>query len=1262
MKCMHRSHLLLVFALTVFSQIQASASETGQPFITHYYPEKTHGDYQTWTAAQDARGVMYFGNGIGLLEYDGTDWRLIEISKNNMVRSMAIDDSGRIYIGSIAEFGYMAPDSNGALKYISLSSGIPDEDKILERVWTTQATAEGIYFQARSRIFRFKKAGSDWKMDVWRPEKQFGFTFYMNGKFFVQQIGVGLMEMIQDKLTLIPGGEQFKNDRLQVMLPYAADEPGQPGQILIGTFNRGLFLYDGTKCVPFKTEVDEILKSSTIYGGVYLSDKTYGFATLDGGFVRMSRNGRFLQQITQESGLSSDALEFIYKDKRGDVWIGPEGSISHIEIPSPFSIFDDASGVQGFVSDITRHNGVIYVSTTNGLFYLDPKKSRFLPVTGIQGIPQSFNLLSVGNELLAAVNSGLYRVKGDHAFLLKKSVGITLVPLVLHQSRINSNRVFIGMVDGVSAFRLSGNNWIDEGRIAGIGNEYVVDIEEAIPGTIWLSTTNDKLYRFTYNEQNFKNPDISLFTPKQGLPTGGVGITHVDEQIYFVSSVGLYRFDQTRNMIEKDTLYSDVNVGPRPVYSMGVIKDPWNNLWINLGRETVCYRIQPDGTYLKDDTSFLRFSNLVISKIYFDDDGIAWFVTENSLIRYDPNLIVEKDDGYNTLVRKVSVGEDKLIYAGLGSENSKDLDYADNAIRFEYSATSYDLPSFTRFQSWLEGFDDHWSSWSQENIRSYTNLPPGKYVFRVRTENVYRQRGKEASYTFDILPPWYRTWWAYTMYILIFAGLVFTIDRVQRRRLIHKEREQSRLREAELRAQTAEARNQTLQLENERKKNVELLSEIGKEITASLSIKHIIDIVYENINDVMDASVFGIGIYNQDLKRIEMPATKEKGKTLPLFSYPIDDVNRPAVWCYMNQKEIFINDYETEYKKYIKQLQQAAAGDNPASMLYLPLTYKDKKIGVITAQSFSKNVYTEYHLNILRNLATYTAIALDNADTYRQVNSLLEDLKSTQQQLITQEKLASLGALTAGIAHEIKNPLNFVNNFAELIGELVAELKEELIKHEKKIGSENMENINLTLSDLEQNARKINEHGHRADSIIRSMLQHSRGKKGEVQATDINAMLEEDLNLAYHGMRAQDSSFNATIEKAFDESIGKINVVPQDISRVFLNILTNGFYEVHKKRAETNGQYAPKLIVRSQNKGEKVLISIKDNGNGIPPDVREKLFNPFFTTKPTGKGTGLGLSISYDILVHEHKGDIKFETELGEFTEFIITLPVNGVQ
>jgi signal transduction histidine kinase len=289
---------------------------------------------------------------------------------------------------------------------------------------------------------------------------------------------------------------------------------------------------------------------------------------------------------------------------------------------------------------------------------------------------------------------------------------------------------------------------------------------------------------------------------------------------------------------------------------------------------------------------------------------------------------------------------------------------------------------------------------------------------------------------------------------------------------------------------------------------------------------------------------------------------------------------------------------------------------------------------------------------MLRNLAAYSAIALVNADAYRQVNELLDDLKATQEKLIIQSKLAALGALTAGIAHEIKNPLNFVNNFAKLSKELVEELEQELAK-----GTQDKATIIEILHTLQQNADKINEHGARADSIVKNMLQHSRGKAGQRELTDINALLEEDINLAYHGMRAQDSGFNIKIEKDLDQSIGKLDIVPQDISRVFLNIITNGCYEAHRKKKEQNGSFAPTLTVRTRNMRKGVEICIRDNGNGIPISVRDKLFTPFFTTKPAGQGTGLGLSISYDIVVHGHNGQISFETEEGQFTEFVITIP-----
>ncbi|MRR38125.1 serine/threonine protein kinase, partial [bacterium] len=259
--------------------------------------------------------------------------------------------------------------------------------------------------------------------------------------------------------------------------------------------------------------------------------------------------------------------------------------------------------------------------------------------------------------------------------------------------------------------------------------------------------------------------------------------------------------------------------------------------------------------------------------------------------------------------------------------------------------------------------------------------------------------------------------------------------------------------------------------------------------------------------------------------------------------------------------------------------------------------------------------------------------------------------------LILSEKMASLGQLTAGIAHEIKNPLNFITNFAVLSHDLTQDLKKELVAERKRVDPTRAQEIEELLNDLEQNVTKINEHGKRADSIVRGMLLHSRGKTGERQETDLNALLAEYANLAYHGMRAQDQTFNVKIETEFDPSIGKVSVVPQDLSRAFLNIVNNACYAANDKRKTAKNGFTPIVRVSARGVNGAVEIRIRDNGNGIPPAVREKIFNPFFTTKPAGVGTGLGLSLSYDIITQEHKGDIRVETQPGEYTEFIITIP-----
>jgi two-component system NtrC family sensor kinase len=270
----------------------------------------------------------------------------------------------------------------------------------------------------------------------------------------------------------------------------------------------------------------------------------------------------------------------------------------------------------------------------------------------------------------------------------------------------------------------------------------------------------------------------------------------------------------------------------------------------------------------------------------------------------------------------------------------------------------------------------------------------------------------------------------------------------------------------------------------------------------------------------------------------------------------------------------------------------------------------------------------------------------------------LRDLRAAQANLIQAEKMASLGQLTAGIAHEIKNPLNFVNNFAAISIELLDELKEAAQPGIATLDDDARAEVDETVEMLTGNLEKIVEHGQRADGIVKSMLEHSRGVTGERREVDLNNLVEEAVNLAYHGARAQDQAFNITIDRDYDRDLGRIEVAPQEITRVFLNLFGNCFYAATKRQRDgAEPDFRPTLLVSSRAVGDKVEVRVRDNGTGIPPEIREKLFQPFFTTKPTGEGTGLGLSISYDIVTQQHGGTIEVDSEVGAFTEFTVRLP-----
>ncbi len=446
---------------------------------------------------------------------------------------------------------------------------------------------------------------------------------------------------------------------------------------------------------------------------------------------------------------------------------------------------------------------------------------------------------------------------------------------------------------------------------------------------------------------------------------------------------------------------------------------------------------------------------------------------------------------------------------------------------------------------------------------------------------------------------------------------------------------------------------------------LQALGEVSQAVNSTLDLETVLTTIVSRAVQLSRTDAGAIYVFDMNRKEFCLHATHGMSETMiaAITDQHIGFGDTNIGVATAQRKPIQVSDIRNEPASPVNDI---ILREGYRGILVIPLLRPDHIVGALVVRRKTPGEFPQATIDLLQTFADQSAVAIQNARLFenvetrtRELAKSLKDLQTAQDRLVQTEKLASLGQLTAGIAHEIKNPLNFVNNFSAISVELIDELREALgrLQLDNKLRAE----INEISDMLQGNLDKVVQHGKRADSIVKNMLLHSRQGSGEHRAVDINAVVEESLNLAYHGARAEKQGFNITLQRSLDPTAGEVDLYPQEITRVLLNLISNGFYAATKRKAEASGgNYEPTLAATTKNLGDCVEIRIRDNGIGISPEVKERMFNPFFTTKPVGEGTGLGLSLSHDIVVKQHAGSIEVDTQPGEFTEFTIVLPRAG--
>jgi signal transduction histidine kinase/DNA-binding response OmpR family regulator len=766
--------------LSLFGQTERDISrETGLPIIQNFRPNEYHAGPNNFSIAQDERGLLYVANDRGVLIYDGVRWQLVQTPDNSIVRALCYSQD-TIYVGAQNDLGYLAPNSHGQLEFVSLKPQVPEKNHEFKGIWEVLAIKDAIFFRSYYSIFRWV----DKKFTVWKPERYFHNAYVVGDDFYVREHKIGLKKLVDDSLQLISDGEKLVNET------FAALWENKNGRLTGITRFQGFWEHNGVEFQKIASPADSFLYKNLAFHAVRLPSGRIALATHRRGLALIDSTGHLLQVVDRNSGLRSNIINFVHSDKQGGLWVAMTNGLARIELPTPFTYFKDLNGLEESTNALIRHQGRLYAANAMGVFTLNDRAEPFPVFEQIKGISHTaWCFLSQPNRLLVGTHRGILSIEGDKATPVTGTIGVRK----LLASSNNPNRIYVGQYRGVGLLEFLPQGEIRFRQIEGSSGN-ILDMIEDDDGVLWVGTRKG-LFSVNFDENTFTANEKSVpaqithYKLTHGLPEKSVRPVYIGKSLRFVSGRGIYYYDSDDSHFYRDNIM-DFQKTDSLTAILRVREDSKGNVWIIGEKEAqfshICLIKQPDGDYLPDKTFSNRLADLGdIYMIHPQPDGVVWFGGAEGLLRYDPDLNWKTKKPVTALVRSVrSVGRDTLLFGGMPNHqtNQLDLSYALNSLRFDYALPSYIQQESNKYQVKLKGFEANWSHWQTETHKDYTGLGPGYYTFQVRAQDAFGRTNTTDNYSFNILPPWYRTWWVY----LIYAGvLVIIVSIIIRFRVAH---------------------------------------------------------------------------------------------------------------------------------------------------------------------------------------------------------------------------------------------------------------------------------------------------------------------------------------------------------------------------------------------------------------------------------------------------------------------------------------------